>query len=444
MKVEVSEISSVKRTLTIEVPEEDVKKEFSRAYTDLRKRIKVPGFRPGKAPLSLLHNRYADVIREDVVMKLVPDYSRRAVKEVGIKPIVVEYPPVDHMSIKKDEAFSFTATVEVEPTFEVKDVSGIPIKKEIRVVTDEDEEKALDGLRRRQAELHAITEDRDTGEDDFVSVDIKGFIGQKPVADLTQNSVLIHIGSKSSYMGTELDSHLVGKQKGDIVDVTGTFPKDKSYPSFSNKPVELSIKILEVKTAVLPDLDDEFATDLGLESLDELKVKVRESLESQLNKDKEKQYKDQILKHLVETHAFDIPPSLLKEEMALALQHVQHDHSHHESSGKAHSEKSSESDSTEQQEQLRTLQTNIQETATAQVKARFILDAIAKKEGFTLSDDEIETEYGRLADQMKISISEVKKKVHEVGDNKGVDRLKGRLLHQKSLQHVYDNANIHD
>ena len=134
--------------------------------------------------------------------------------------------------------------------------------------------------------------------------------------------------------------------------------------------------------------------------------------------------------------------------MALALQHIQHDHSHdhshHESSGKAHSEKSSESDSTEQQEQLRTLQTNIQETATAQVKARFILDAIAKKEGFTLSDDEIETEYGRLADQMKISISEVKKKVHEVSDNRGVDRLKDRLLHQKSLQHVYDNANIHD
>ena len=201
MKVEDGEISSVKRTLAIEIPEEDVKKEFARAYTDLRKRIRVPGFRPGKAPLALLERQYADAVREDVVLKLVPDYSRRAVKETGINPIVVEFPSIDHKSVQTDKAFSFTIIVEIEPRFEVRDVTGIPLKRETRIVTAEDEAKALERLRHHQAELHALTEDRETTEGDFVSVDIRGFVGGKPIEGLTQIGVLVHLGSKSFVHG---------------------------------------------------------------------------------------------------------------------------------------------------------------------------------------------------------------------------------------------------
>ena len=174
--------------------------------------------------------------------------------------------------------------------------------------------------------------------------------------------------------------------------------------------------------------------------MDELKAKVREGLESQLKRDMEKQYKGQLVKHLVEAHAFDIPPSLLKEEMALALQHIQHDHGQTDT-GQTHEHK--DHDNPEQQEKLQALQANIQETANTQVKARLILDAIAKQQGFTLSNAEVEKEYGRLAEQMKVSISEVKRKLYAGGDRE-VQRLKARLLHQKSLQHVYENANIHD
>ena len=440
MKVEDGEISSVKRTLAIEIPEEDVKKEFARAYTDLRKRIRVPGFRPGKAPLALLERQYADAVREDVVLKLVPDYSRRAVKETGINPIVVEFPSIDHKSVQTDKAFSFTIIVEIEPRFEVRDVTGIPLKRETRTVTAEDEAKALERLRHHQAELHALTEDRETTEGDFVSVDIRGFVGGKPIEGLTQIGVLVHLGSKSSYMGTELDPHLITRRNGDIVNVTGTYPRDSLRSDLSCKPVALSMHIRDVKTAVLPDLDDEFATDLGLNSLDELKAKVREGLESQLNRDMEKQYKGQLVKHLVEAHAFDIPPSLLKEEMALALQHIQHDHGQTDT---GQTQEHTDHDNPEQQEKLQALQANIQETANTQVKARLILDAIAKQQGFTLSNAEVEKEYGRLAEQMKVSISEVKRKLYAGGD-RGVQRLKARLLHQKSLQHVYENANIHD
>ncbi len=433
MKVEVGEISSVRRTLTIEVSEEDVKKEFARAYTDLRKRVRVPGFRPGKAPHSLLERKYADVVAEDVVLKLVPDYSRRAVKESGMSPIMVEFPSIDHKSIHTDKAFSFTTTIEIKPNFKMNDINGIPLSKETRKITAEDEEKALDALRHRQATLHEVTEERETVEGDFVSVDISGFVGGRPIEALTQTGVLVHLGSKSSYMGVELDAQLTAQRKGDTIDVTGTYPKDSSHSDLSGKPVALAIHVRAVKASVLPELDDEFATDLGLTSLGELKQKVREGLEVQLKRDTEKLYKDQLVKHLVDTHTFDIPPSLLQEEMALAMQHVEHDHQHEHG----------DDDGSEKQDKLRTLRANIQETAMAQVKARLILDAIAKEQGFTLSDDEIETEYRSLAEQMKLSVAEVKRKVHAGGD-RGVERLKARLLHLKAIQHVYDNAHIQD
>ena len=444
MKVDVGEVSSVRRTLTIEISEDDVKKEFARAYTDLRKRVRIPGFRPGKAPRALLERRYAHAVAEDVVQKLVPDYSRRAVEEAGIHPIMVEFPSIDHTSIQEDKAFSFTTTVEIEPRVEVRDVVGIPLSKTTRTITAEDEEKALDTLRHRQAELHAVTEERETVEGDFVSVDIRGFVGGRPVDELTQTGVLIHLGSKSSYLGAELDPQLIARRKGDAIDVTGTYPKDPSRSALSGKPVTLAIHIREVKTAVLPEINDEFATDLGLASLDELKKKVREGLESQLQLDTEKLHKDQLIKHLVDAHTFDIPPSLLQEEMALARQHLEHDHHHdHGDADAGHAHQHAAEPDPEQQEKLRTLQSNIQDTATRQVKARLILDAIAKEQGLNLSDDEINTEYKRLAEQMKISVAEVKRKVY-AGGERGVQRLKARLLHQKAIQHVYTHANIQD
>ena len=442
MKVDVGEISSVRRTLTIEIPEDDVKKEFARAYTDLRKRVRIPGFRPGKAPRALLERRYAHAVAEDVVQKLVPDYSSRAVKEAGMNPIMVEFPSIDHTSIHTDKAFSFTTTVEIEPIFEVKDVTGIPLRKETRTITAEDEEKALNALRHRQAELHTVTEDRETIEGDFVSVDIRGFVNGRPVDALTQTGVLLHLGSKSSYMGAELDPQLIARRKGDAIDLTDTYPKDSSRHDLSGKPVVLSLHVREVKIAVLPELDDELATDLGLTSLEELKKKVREGLESQLQRDTEKLYKDQLIKHLVDTHTFDIPPSLLQEEVTLAMQHIEHEHHRdHGAANEAHHH--TDDDNPEQQEKLQTMRASIQDTATTQVKAKMILDTIAKEQGFTLSDDEIETEYKHLAEQMKISLAEVKRKVYAGGD-RGVQRLKARLLQRKAIQHVCTHAHIQD
>ena len=440
-----SEVSSVERALTVEIPEEDVKKEFMRAYADLRKRIHVPGFRLGKAPRSLLERRYAGVVAEDVALKLIPDYSRRAVKEAGITPITVVLPSIDYASIAQDKAFSFTTTVEVEPEITVRGATGIPLRKQTLTVTTEDEEKALDSLRYRQAELHTVAEDRDTIEGDFVSVDIQAFVDKRLVDTLTKTAALLRIGSKSSYVGVSLDHHLTTRRKGDVVDVAGIYPDDPPRTDMSGKPLTLSIHIREIKKAILPDLNDELASGLGVTSLDELRVKVREGLEAQLQRDTETLYKDQLIAHLVDTHTFDIPPSLLQEEMALAMQHIEHDHrSDHGDDGydeaRGPDGTDQAGDDPKRREKLRT---GIQEVAARQVKARLILNAIAKEQGLTFSEDEVESEYTRLAEQMKISVADMKRKVCAGGD-RAVQRLKSRLLHRKAIHYVYTHACIQD
>ena len=241
-----------------------------------------------------------------------------------------------------------------------------------------------------------------------------------------------------------LDHHLTTRRKGDVVDVAGTYPNDPPQTDMSGKPLALSIHIREIKKAILPDLNDELASSLGVASLDELRVKVREGLEAQLQRDTEKLYKDQLITHLVDTHTFDIPPSLLQEEMALAMQHIEHDH--HSDHGNAYGEargpdKTDQAgDDPEGREQFRT---GVQEVAARQVKARLILNAIAKEQGLTISEDEVESEYTRLAEQMKISAADVKRKVCAGGD-RAVQRLKSRLLHRKAIHYVYTHACIQD
>lgn len=161
MKLEMTELGPVKRSLKIEVPEEAVKSEFQKVYAQLRRQAKIPGFRPGKAPIALLEKRYADLVEQDVVQRLVPDYYQRAVKEAGVVPILVDIPPLERMKVKSNSPFTFTATVEIKPTIQLGDYrppNPISLKRDARTVTDDQVEKALQSLREQHAELDVVPE----------------------------------------------------------------------------------------------------------------------------------------------------------------------------------------------------------------------------------------------------------------------------------------------
>lgn len=177
-------IRPVKRALKIEVPEDAVKSEFLKVYAELKKQVRIPGFRPGKAPLELLQKRYSDLVGKDVIQRLVPDYYQRAVKESGVIPVVVDIPPLERMKVEPDTAFTFTATVEIKPTIKLGDYrppNPISIKKDARSVTDEKIEQALQTLREKQAQIDAAPEGTTLQEGLYAVLTIEGFLDHQPV-----------------------------------------------------------------------------------------------------------------------------------------------------------------------------------------------------------------------------------------------------------------------
>ena len=188
MKLEVTELGPMKRALKIEIPEDEVNRRFAQAYADLNRQVQIPGFRPGKAPVALLEKRYAKEVEEDVIRRLVPDYYERAIRQAGIVPVLVEVPPLERVKIKKNAAFSFTATVEIKPKIELRDYrppNPISLKPDTRTVTEEQVDRALEALREQQGQLQAAPAGTRLAEGDYAILDVEGFVDLAPLEGAT-------------------------------------------------------------------------------------------------------------------------------------------------------------------------------------------------------------------------------------------------------------------
>ncbi|MER3425367.1 MAG: hypothetical protein C4293_21170, partial [Nitrospiraceae bacterium] len=222
MKLEVTELGPSKRALKIEIPQDEVNRQFAQAYAELNRQVQIPGFRPGKAPVALLEKRYAKAVEEDVVRKLVPDYYDRAIRQAGIVPVLVEVPPLDRVKIRKNAPFSFTATVEIKPKIELRDYKApnpISLKPDKRTVTDEQVNRALDVLREQHAQLHPAPAGTALAEGDYAILDIEGFLDQESLEGGKKTGHLHRIGSKTPVLGVGVDEHLVGKTGGELIEI---------------------------------------------------------------------------------------------------------------------------------------------------------------------------------------------------------------------------------
>ena len=439
MKLEVTELGPNKRALKIEVPEDEVNRQFTQAYVELNRQVRIPGFRPGKAPLSLLEKRYAKVIEEDLIRKLIPDYYDKAVRQAGLVAVQVEVPPLERAKIKKNAPFSFTATVEIKPSIELRDYKApnpISLKPDKRVVTDEQVAQALDVLREQHAQLHAAPPGTPLGEGDYAVLDVEGFVDSAPLEGAKKEGHLHKVGSKSPVLGIEVDQALLGKKEGDSVEVAQPYPDTHPDPQLAGKTVLFRMAIKAVKQKKLAALDDEFAKDCGpYSSLEELKAKLRGEMEATLKREIEASYKDQILKRLVETHHFDLPESLVERELAAAIR--QHMESRMRQRGKIDQAE----DFVKQQEEIKKLREELLPESTRRVKLGLILEAIAEKEGIKVEEADVAAELERLARRLKLTAEDIRRMVESAGQDMR-EELFGRILAEKSLDFVYRHAMI--
>jgi trigger factor len=439
MKLEMTELGPVKRALKIEVPEDAVKSEFQKVYAELKKQVRIPGFRPGKAPLELLQKRYSELVGKDVIQRLVPDYYQRAVKESGVVPVVVDIPPLDRMKVEPNTAFTFTATVEIKPAIQLGDYrppNPISLKKDARSVTDDQVDQALQTLREQQAQIDAVSQGTPLKDGLYAVLTVEGFVDNQPVEGSQKNGHLHKLGSKTPILGVELDDHLIGNVAGETLDIPQPYPPNHPDPNLAGKTMVLKVTIDAVKEQKLPDLDDEFAKDCGdYDSLEALKAAITTQLENILKQDLEEGYKDQVIERLLQMHHFDIPEVLIERELqTLVRQKLMKEHRH------AH-----RTDDLEEpirlQEEAKRLQQEQQPEAKRRVKLSLILDAISQKEGLQISDEEVQAEVVKLATSLKLPVAEIQRMV-EAGGAGAQEEFRERMKAEKALQFVYQNAVI--
>jgi len=432
MKMDVTELGPMKRALKIEVPADEVTQRLAKAYVELNRQVNIPGFRPGKAPLAMLEKRYAKTVEEDVIRGLVPDFYDKAIRQAGIVPVHVEIPPLDRAKIKKDEPFIFTATVEIRPKIELRDYkapSPISLKPDNRTVTDEQLDRGLEVLREQQARLEAVPAGHIIVDGDYIVLDVQGTLEGAPLEGTKKEGQLHKVGSHASVLGLEIDSHVVGKKEGDVLEVPQPYPASHPDPRVAGKTVVFTLTIKSVKEKKLPALDDEFAKDCGpFTSLQEIKEKLRNGMEQALKREIEDTYKDTIIKRLVETHHFDLPETLVERELeAIIRQHVQQQ--------KGDAQKSPGT------EDLTHLRQEHRNEAARRVKLGLVLETIAEKEGLTVTQDDLNAEIMRLASELKMPPNDLVKMI-KAGGQESIDELRNRTLADKALDFVYRNAVI--
>lgn len=441
MKVEVTELGPVKRSLKIEVPQEDVNKQYAEVYAELNRQVRIPGFRPGKAPQALLEQRYGKDVGDDVVRRLIPTFYEKAIRQAGIVPLIVEVPPVERVKIKKDAPFSFTATVEIKPRIELRDYKApnpISLKIDTRTVTDDQIDKALNVLRERQAQLEAAPAGTELADGSYAVLDVEGFVELAPVEGAKKEGHLHKLGAKLTVMGLEVDDQLLGKKEGQAIEISQPYPATHPDQKLAGKTVVFRIKVAAVKQKKLVPLDDEFAKDCGpYHSLADLKEKLREEMEKALKKDIEETYKDTILKRLVETHHFDVPETLVGRELeAMVRQKLEQ-----EMRMKGRSQVADPEDLAARQQEAKRLAEEFRPEAQRRVKVGMILEAIAEKEAITVDKEDIEAEIQRMATELRISVEDILKFIKAGGED-SQDELRGRIMADKSLDFVYRHAMI--
>jgi trigger factor len=380
----------------------------------------------------LLEKRYAKTVEEDVIRSLVPDFYDKAIRQAGIVPVLVEIPPLDRVKIKKNEPFTFTATVEIKPKIELRDYkapSPISLKPDKRTVTDEQLDRGLEVLREQQARLEAAPAGHTIVDGDYIVLDMQGTLDGAPLEGTKKEGQLHKVGSHASVLGLEIDSHVGGKKEGDVLEIPQPYPANHPDPRVAGKTILFALTIKSVKEKKLPALDDEFAKDCGpYNSLQEIKDKLRDGMEQALKREIEDTYKDTIIKRIVETHHFDLPETLVERELeAIIRQHVQQ--------RKAAAQESPGT------EDLTSLRQEHRNEAARRVKLGLVLEAIAEKEGLTVTQDDFNAEIMRLASELKMPTADLVKMI-KAGGQESIDELRTRILADKALDFVYRNAVI--
>jgi trigger factor len=414
--------ATCRRELDLEIPVDDVTKATERVAKEIARVARVPGFRPGKAPISLIKRRFADDIKGEVLQSLVPEKVEKAVAEQKLTP--VSQPQVEKLDFNEGQPLKFRAVFEVLPEFDLGTYKGLEIEMPVMDVTEEDVNKSLEETRERAAAF-APVEGRPVENGDFVQLKLVGSPegGGEP---LQADSVLCHVGAEETM--EPFNENLRGAKVGDHKDFDVDYPADYPDTKLAGKKFHYAADVTGIKTKKLPELNDEFAKDVSeAGTLDELKTKIRESLEHQRDHRQKDLQRERIIAELVKLHDFPVPESLVEHQKDVRLERV------------VRSLAQQGVDPRAVNVDWVTLRQRQEERAREDVKAELIIDRIASKEQIDVTEEEIQHELEHLAGHSGESAEAIRARLTKQGT---LDRMKAKLRSDKTLDWLAQNANV--
>ncbi|QIZ68558.1 trigger factor [Geobacillus subterraneus] len=398
MSVKWEKLEGNEGVLTVEVDAEQVNKGLDAAFKKVVKNVALPGFRKGKVPRVLFEKRFGvEALYQDALDILLPEAYAKAVEEAGIEP--VSMPEIDIEQMEKGKSLIFKAKVTVKPEVKLGQYKGLEVEKIDTTVTDEDVENELKRLQENYAEL-VVKEDGTVENGDTVVIDFEGFVDGEPFEGGKAENYSLEIGSGTFIPGFE--EQLVGMKAGEEKDIQVTFPEEYHAEQLAGKPATFKVKVHEVKAKQLPALDDEFAKDADeeVETLDELKAKIRARLEEAKKNEAEAAVRNAVVEKAAANAEIDIPAVMVQNETDRMLREFDQRLQMQGLNLQLYYQFSGQDEAA--------LREQMKEDAEKRVRAALTLEAIAQAENIDVTDEEVNEELEKMAAAYNLSVDKLK------------------------------------
>ncbi len=425
VQVETEVVSPVVREMRVEVDAKRVRKGFDRAYRDLAKGAQVRGFRRGKVPRSVLEKMYGASVSEEIERQLVAETLADAVELAELVP--VSEPAIEADTPVLGEAFRYRARIEVKPEIDLPELAGLPGRKPPIEVTDDEVDQELERLRERNASLVEEPEATPAAEGHTLKTDFVGRIDGEAFEGGTGRDVEIEIGSGRMIPGFE--EQLVGAVAGDDVEVSVAFPEDYHAENLRGKPAVFSVHVASVQRREVPELDDEFAKDVGdFETLDDLRTRIR----SDLHANREEQAKNvlhrSLMDALIERTEFEVPPGLVERQLQQQAANL-----HRQFQGQLPEDML--------RAQIERMREDGREAAERRVREGLLLDAVSRAQELEASDAEVDARLDEMAEARGMDPTQLREAARQ---QDFFDAIRGELVEQKALEYLVAGAKVEE
>ncbi len=428
IRVELEDVSSVKKRLKVEVPAGIALKEFDQVAKAYKREARLPGFRPGKAPVELIKRHFKKSIRSDVLQKLIPNSYDQAIREKGVQPI--GEPSLDNLTFEEGDPLVYEANFEIHPDIELPEYKGLKVTVELKPVTPEDLEKELEKLRQEHSRLVSV-ENRSIKKGDYVVIELRGDYldgeeGAPPHEPFNEKNVVVKVGDEQTHEAftQALLGSKVGEEKKFEVEYDSDYPEKK----LAGHKVLFTVQIEELKEQELPELNDEFAKDLGdYKTIKELREEIEKRLTVEREKNRQKDFENKLLEKLVEKTSFELPEVLVKDRSDAMLTDL------------AYGMASQGVDPSKANVDWAKIRADFQPQAEQQVRGSMILSEIGRREDIQISTEELDQELEQMADSM----NQPKEKVGQYFQQENrMEGVKSRLFRGKVLKMLLESAKV--